>query len=583
MERLIGEGTSGVVYRARHLVMEKPVAIKLLQGLALGSRRAEMEERFVLEARVYGKVAHPHVCAATDFGVTEDGVRFLVMELLEGRTLQEAIAEDGAMKPERAVAIAMQIADGLQAVHTMGVVHRDLKPENVFLVRFQEDPDWVKLVDFGIARKLADTPEAARLTGAGMIYGTPAYLAPEQTRTMDVDGRADLYALGVILFEMLAGRLPFERDSPIGFMQAHAVESPPRLNEIVAGTPMALARLVDLLLSKEPSRRPPDGETLRMLLAASLDSLEPMSEVEAYAHRSSGPAGPDVVQTSVAPRLSRVMVGSAILVGVALILMLVPAMLPGSDAPAGPREVAAVERAGASPAGSTEVLAQDPWLRLKAERAAFAARSQVARALSQLASNPQLTLNQMRDVVAREPDNAHAHYYLGLTHHGMGRSVEAAQSWLVAVQADPRHGHDPDLTQRLLDDFALADQATRTAAEKVLVRGRVLANGTPAVSAIVRAGMDADLVDRVHSLARRTGLLAAMPPLDRYLLILRAVSDCETRAGVLEKLSALDDSAALPALERLQASNRGCGSNGNDDCIACIRPALDRVIRQLKM
>lgn|GEM_PF-1348858 len=629
IEKLIGEGTAGVVYRARHLAMDKPVAVKLLHGVALGSRRAEMEERFRLEARVYGQIAHPHVCAATDFGVTDDGVRFLVMELLEGRTLHDAIHDEAPMAPERAVAIAVQIAEGLQAVHGVGVVHRDLKPENVFLVSAQGQDDWVKLVDFGIARNITDDKDQGRLTGAGMIYGTPAYLAPEQTRTMDVDGRADLYALGVVLFEMLVGRLPFERDSALGFMQAHAVEVPPRVRELAPNVPAGLGRLVDRLLDKVPEQRPPDAATLRGLLALSLDAVEPIDEVEimprergvAPSLTSPGEA-PDsslstleqVAQKSVSVPIWLVAVG---VVAVAVIA-LVAGRMSSSDAKPGNTTAASADVPAAADSGVGETSSvndrpaatkQDvekkpvavaapakksgmpfpvkvntltPAEMLAKERRAFEARREVAQALAQRKSNPQLTLNELRRVLAAEPKNAHAHYLLGLTQHDMGSHLEASQSWLTALTLDGRYGADQEMAQRLLDDFAMAGGPAQQAAEKAIVKGRVLVASTRPLSHIIRQGMNADLIGRLHGLAQRTRVLQDMPELDQQLLILRAVTACEVRSKALVKLSELSDVAALPILRRLQSSHRGCGSNGNDDCIACIRPLLERVIGQLE-
>lgn len=616
IDALIGEGTSGVVYRARHLAMDKPVAVKLLHGMALGSRRSEMEERFRLEARVYGQITHPHVCAATDYGVTDDGVRYLTMELLKGRTLADAIDAEAPMAPERAVAIAMQVADGLSAVHDCGVVHRDLKPENVFLVSFQGEDDWVKLVDFGIARNTEDERDAGRLTGAGMIYGTPAYLAPEQTRTMDVDARADLYALGVVLFEMLAGRLPFERQTPLGYMQAHAAEVPPQVHEVAEGVPPSLSLLVDRLLDKEPERRPPDADTVRGLLALSLDSVVAIDEEQAAAARRAELQRAQLLGSGLRPTAEPSESGkqgiSVAMFALAVVIVAVAALSIGRSMSsddegtaaaavvdsATPGEVARQKKEGPptssnkpavaegrdffSPLSQGTAQVETASEQLVRERNEFVARVSVRSALAERSSNPQLALNVMTRLMAAEPKNAHVRYFAGLIQHDTGNSIDAAQSWMATTKLDGRYSADPEIAARLLDDFALPNETARKAAAKAIGGTGMLLHAAPALSSLIRTGMNADQVARLHALATRLKVLSEMAEPDRSLLMIRAVSDCASRSKALVALSEAGDPSALPVLQRLQESHRGCGPSGNDDCITCIRPLLERVIGQLK-
>jgi serine/threonine protein kinase len=218
VERKIGEGGMGVVFAARHAVIERPLAIKVLKREVM--RDTATIKRFVKEAQAASRIGHPNIVDVTDFGTTPDGMTFSVMEYVDGQTLGSTIRHSSPISMHRAVRITVQIARALGAAHDKGIVHRDLKPENVFLIDRDNRPDFVKIVDFGIA-KVAPPPGSAnpnepRLTRAGSVFGTPEYMAPEQAAgRSDTDGRVDIYALGVILYEMLTGRVPHRGDSTV--------------------------------------------------------------------------------------------------------------------------------------------------------------------------------------------------------------------------------------------------------------------------------------------------------------------------------------------------------------------------------
>src|SRR5262249_16903821 len=215
----------------------------------------EAVERFEREAIAGAHIEHPNVAAATDFGKLEDGSYFLVLEFLEGEDLR-AIIGRGPLAAERAIKIARQIPLALRAAHQIGIVHRDLKPENIMLVRKERGMDLVKVLDFGIAKvpvndlTTGGSPSAAALTKLGMVYGTPEYMAPEQALGEEIDGRADLYALGVMYYEMLCGVRPFEAESRVALLGQVATRKPPRLSERVPGTvvPNAIEKIVMRLL-----------------------------------------------------------------------------------------------------------------------------------------------------------------------------------------------------------------------------------------------------------------------------------------------------------------------------------------------
>ncbi|MCB9632872.1 MAG: protein kinase [Sandaracinus sp.] len=260
LEDVLGEGGMATVYRARHNLVDRPCAVKILHPEL--SRDSTLRERLRREARSAASISHPNVVEIYDFGETPDGEPYLVMELLPGDSLRAYIGEP--MPVGEAIEMARQMAEGLARAHDLGVVHRDLKPENVFVVPQPKGPPLVKLVDFGLARVRRED----RLTVTGQIVGTPPYMAPERFRQDDVTPSADLYALGIVLYEMLVGKLPFDSNNVAGFVLAHLEEVPPRVRVDVPKVPHALDDLVAELLQKRPEDRPVDAHDVARRLAA---------------------------------------------------------------------------------------------------------------------------------------------------------------------------------------------------------------------------------------------------------------------------------------------------------------------------
>jgi len=252
IEKLIGVGGMGAVYRATQLAVERPVALKVLRQVA-GVSEHQLTERFKREAHATSRLHHPNTVQVIDFG-EENGLLYLVLELLEGAPLLRVIQREAPLAPERVATIGKQIAKSLAEAHEQGIVHRDLKPDNVFICNYHGDPDFTKVMDFGIARIV--TTDVA-MTRTGMMIGTPKYMAPEQAMAKKVGPTADLYALGVILFEMLTGVPPFSGDSGMALALAHINEPPPPL--MLPGYPEPLAEawrgLVGSLLMKNPDKR----------------------------------------------------------------------------------------------------------------------------------------------------------------------------------------------------------------------------------------------------------------------------------------------------------------------------------------
>ncbi len=254
IEERLNEGGMGTVYRATHVLMDKTVAIKVLRASLAADEK--IVARFSREARAASRISHPHALSVTDFGEAENGVVFLVMEYLSGQTLKEVIRNEGPMALPRVVEIIRQVGGALDAAHEQGVVHRDLKSENIMLLG-NSGPDYAKVLDFGIAKiKEVEGAYDPGLTAPDLVIGTPQYMSPEQcSQSPDIDARSDLYSLGVIVFEMLVGHVPFSGGSPTAIMMKHLQEPSPSVLEERNDLPAAVGRVVTRAMAKRPEDR----------------------------------------------------------------------------------------------------------------------------------------------------------------------------------------------------------------------------------------------------------------------------------------------------------------------------------------
>jgi serine/threonine-protein kinase len=263
----IGSGAMGTVYRAWQSGMERQVAVKLLRADLTHDQ--DLRRRFLREARAAARLSHPNIVSVHLVGETEAAVPYLVMEYLAGETLDEVLERDEVLPPRRAVTIARQIACALAEAHAEGVVHRDLKPANIILTQRRASGELVKIVDFGIAKVAhhAFFNVSTRLTREGVVFGTPHYIAPEQAQGAGLDGRADIYSLGILLYRMLSGTLPFD-GAAIAVMLAHISRKPPHLLEVAPDVDRRLAAIVMRCLAKNPDERFANAEGLAAALAA---------------------------------------------------------------------------------------------------------------------------------------------------------------------------------------------------------------------------------------------------------------------------------------------------------------------------
>ena len=273
VRRIIGEGGMGLVYEAEHIDIGRKVAIKILHPAF--TRSPDVVARFRSEARAATRVGHPHIIDVFDSGTTVDGAVYLVMEHLEGRDLGWVIGDSAPLDIARAGAIGKDICEALAAAHKAGILHRDLKPENIFLIDRADRRDFVKVLDFGIAKTIDSvTDRSAHHTSPGVAMGTPEYMAPEQAAGLDVDARADIYSVGAILYEMLSGRAPHEGNNVMEVLTKKATVIPTSLRVLRPEVPAALVSLVDRALSREPGDRPASMRVMADELSALLDDRD---------------------------------------------------------------------------------------------------------------------------------------------------------------------------------------------------------------------------------------------------------------------------------------------------------------------
>src|SRR5256714_4069578 len=274
LDERLGGGGMGTVYRATHLLIDRPVALKVLSQRFVGDQTAQ--QRFRREARAAGRMQHPNAVTVTDFGATEDGYLYIVMELLEGRTLRDLLAHEAPLDPARAVSIILQTASAVGAAHDAGLIHRDLKPANIFIVQRSNIPVMVKVLDFGVAKFRVEEQDDDynTLTQVGAIIGTPRYMSPEQcSGAASLTPASDVYSLGIILYEMLTGVVPFNADTPLAVALKQVTQQPQPPHEIITSLPQPLERIVLTALTKDPNLRPRDANEFRREVFATADSL----------------------------------------------------------------------------------------------------------------------------------------------------------------------------------------------------------------------------------------------------------------------------------------------------------------------
>lgn len=563
IQETIGSGTMGAVYRAEHILMKKTVALKVLHPSH--TRDPEVVERFQREAQAAANIEHPNICVATDFGRIEQNFYYLVMEYLEGRALIDAIKAKERFTPLRALHIGIQMLAALEKAHDLGVVHRDLKPENVILVERDGDPDFVKITDFGVAQ-VRLFKDAARLTQAGVVYGSPLYMSPQQAGGKEIDHRADLYSVGVMLYELLTGTLPFYAKSLMVVLNMHISDPPPpfALANPQADIPREIEFVVMKLLAKEPQDRYQTAAAARRDLERIRDELLAPTPPAAESHASTTP-----------PPARR---GTATIVVTALATLFI---LYGAFLVA--RVLGAPDAADAIGTGAPTTATQGTTgPRSEEMRREFASRPDVARALPLLDDDAEAAIAAFGKIAADNPDDPHAAFYLGRAHFAVGNFGAAFEQYGRAVDLAPEYAQDSALQADVLSRLEEASDDAAAPAE-ALIRAKLGASATRRLAELAEHHNVRKIRRRALRILSDSGELEKLPEWNQYTIALRHAVGCEENLKWIKRLADLGDPRALGALRRFSALPRtGCGPGNQEDCYDCLRYDLQVAIEKLE-
>ena len=640
IDALIGEGGMGRVYSAEHVMMKKRLAVKVLRREL--TTVPDVVARFEREAMAAASIDHPNVAAATDFGKLKDGSVFLVLEFVQGQSLRDEIAE-GPMSVERALHIARQVAAGLGSAHAQGIVHRDLKPENVMLVERGGDKDFVKVLDFGIAKVPTGNISQAGgkdylITKVGMVFGTPEYMSPEQALGQPVDGRADLYSLGVMLFEMLAGSRPFSNASPVGILGQQLMNPLPRFAERApdAHIPPAVEQIVQRLLSPDREQRFGRATELVSALEALLVSAPsdfvreapPAAKASAFgidveaeaaverglpeplaaadfvpALPAPGPKAatasalppaeglrarlPPRIQESLRPVSTRTLLAAAggfglLIVGlvIALTLSAVRALSRGhAPAPSSVTRASQRSTAAVSPAAPSMAAGSRP-------AASVELPVRVPEAVA-VASDAELAAATKRGPAALEA--------LSVQYPRDARPLsEAARAWLRAkdyVKATAAVGRALGVDAQANRDERLSAVLFQTAqfrasadAAFALLEGPMGAHGAEMLWDLAAdASVKASVRQRAGQWLRSPDFRRVAPPSLKIVAELRTAPTCDVAHALLARVKRDGDGRSLSQLEAWKRTV-GCGATRKQDCMPCLRKdaALDEAIQAVR-
>jgi serine/threonine-protein kinase len=555
----IGVGGMGAVYRAEHTMMRRDLAIKVLLS-ELGGRE-EFARRFEREAESASRLTHPNIITVTDFGRTPGGSLFLAMEFLAGDSLTSLI-DQGPLPRLRALGIVRQILRALDHAHGAGVVHRDLKPDNIMLVERDGQRDVVKILDFGIAKVTEPDSGQEALTQAGVIFGTPEYLSPEQALGEAVDARADLYAAGVILYEMLVGRRPFESDDKVKIIAMHLSHAPPRMRDAnpAVEVPPALEQVVLQAMEKHRENRFASAIAFLQALEDSEVAVDPALPFEM------GETVPNLPLAGVVSRPGR---GRA---RAALVALLVCVLAVGGGVAAlrvrshrgsksAALSAAPVEPAPPAPALATELKKVESLLE---DGNAAAAR---------VALEQQLALR---------PKDARIHYMLGRVAFSENRRAEGLAAYREAITLDAGFRGDPVLLAHV--DAALGESRHAQAALDLII-DKIGAPAADLLEKVANEGGDLGRRRRAAAALDEMGEGKRVDKVALLLLELKKASSCEERKDFVEQLRVMGDPRALPALKALRPRgglNRFMSRLSGGGGTACMKKELADAIKELE-
>ena len=597
VEKLLGVGGMGCVYRAEHIHMRKTVALKTLHPEM--TQLPEAVARFEREAIAASRIDHPNVAAATDFGRLADGSYFLVLQFVEGRSLSDVLALEGRLPIARSLRIARQVASALKAAHALGIVHRDLKPDNVMLVD-GEQGELVKVLDFGIAKVSIEGRDG--LTRMGSVFGTPDYMSPEQCMGQPVDARSDLYALGVMLYESITGRRPFQADDAVALLRKQIMDPPPPMGPDV---PPDVAALVAALLAKSAADRIQSAAALIDSIDACLNAAAPSVSAPSSMH-----AAPDSLPLLQPPSIETA--GVALTQAVSGPVSASPAHLAASslDQRSAPpttqrslldalRELAAFPvRLGKTtlPAGVLAATAAIPLTfvlfglvaLVLLVRACSGPGAEVATGGGPTASSSPATVPEAGSAAVQPPSRELAERQIERI-EGVAVYKRTDDDWVTLARAyseverhaDAAKAYRAALSVRkslrnsavVLEDLRRAARDPETFPIVLNLCETVLArNGMDLMWELWQeARVDNARSEQAEILHKKLTILSrrASPAL-RVAIELEATNRCEKLAALLPRAIKEGDLRSAPRLEALQ-STTGCGDSSNGDCYPCLR------------
>ncbi len=570
-----GDGGMGVVYRGEHIALHRRVAIKVLHPEL--NAMPEVVERFEREARAAAVLEHPNVVAVTDFGRTPDGMLFLVMEYIDGESLREALDARGPLALSEALDLARQVGAALARAHAAGIVHRDLKPENVMIVRREGEPDIVKVVDFGIAKVPPShrRPNDAARTQAGMVYGTPDYMPPEQALGGEVGAPADQYALGIVLFEALTGRRPFEAGDVVSTLALQLNAPVPLASALRPG---AFPSAVDAVLARMMSKRPGDRYTTVSEAVEALQVAATPSTAEALRRRALVAAeairqgAMRVVEAVRANPRAAVPYGAGALVLVLLVAVF--AWGRRGDAPQGAPGVdgGVTVVASQSDGGTTRDGGAPPREEARARLRAYLALPATQEGL-------RLAQGSEYEMVHRAFERVWDEHHDGVVAYVLGRIAAPRRRfdrvvfWFdAALRAEPTLADEPDLTAAVLRAYA---EGRPEPGSEALLAGPLERQSLAPLTALAMAPRPSEARRRAERLLGSAAFRAQAEPEVMALIDLRNGEDCDARRAAVVTLGRVGGARAVEALQGLRVTR--CDA-ARPQCNACLEPVLAQAL-----
>ncbi len=562
-----GDGGMGVVYRGEHIALNRRVAIKVLHPEL--NAVPEVVERFEREARAAAVLEHPNVVAVTDFGRTPDGMLFLVMEYIDGESLREALDARGPLSLAGTLDLARQVGAALARAHAVGIVHRDLKPENVMLVHRDGEPSVVKVVDFGIAKVPPShrRPEDAARTQAGMIYGTPDYMPPEQALGGEVGTAADLYAMGIVLFEALTGRRPFVADDVVS-MLALQLNAP--IPEASSVRPGAFPPAIDAVLARMMAKRPGDrygsvAEAVDALHAAAV----PVSGARAL--REGAVRTLEGVSRAVRanPRVAIPWAAGAAMLGLLAMVFVwgrrVEAPTAGADGGLGVAADAGTGAArdgasGGSPAGREEARARlRRYLALEGTQEGFARAE----------AGEYEAVHRAFERVWDEHGDGVVAYVLGRLATPRRRYDRVVHWFDAALRAEPTLADEPDLVAAVVRAFA---EGRPEPGSEALLAGPLARQSLGPLTDLAMEPRATEGRRRAERLLGSSAFRGQADPEAMAVIDLRTGDDCPARRAAVETLGRVGRARAVEALSAVRVTR--CVAT-QARCNACLEGVLE--------